>query len=117
MLKLWKNCDVYAPAHLGKRDILVMGTQIWKIEADLSAWESVPEIEVLDLGGAIVCPGLVDLHVHVTGGGGEQGPASRTPEIKLSELTCNGVTTVLGLLGTDGISRSLENLLFKDITI
>lgn len=113
MLKLWKNCDVYAPAHLGKRDILVMGTQIWKIEADLSAWESVPEIEVLDLGGAIVCPGLVDLHVHVTGGGGEQGPASRTPEIKLSELTCNGVTTVLGLLGTDGISRSLENLLFK----
>ena len=65
MLKLWKNCDVYAPAHLGKRDILVMGTQIWKIEADLSAWESVPEIEVLDLGGAIVCPGLVDLHVDV----------------------------------------------------
>ena len=113
MLKLWKNCDLYAPAHLGKQDILVLGAQIWKIGSDLSAWEAIPEIEVLDLGGSIVCPGLIDLHVHVTGGGGEQGPASRTPEIQLSELTKNGVTTVLGLLGTDGISRSLENLLFK----
>ena len=113
MLKLWKNCDLYAPAHLGKQDILVLGGQIWKIGSDLSAWEAIPEIEVLDLGGSIVCPGLIDLHVHVTGGGGEQGPASRTPEIQLSELTKNGVTTVLGLLGTDGISRSLENLLFK----
>ena len=37
MLKLWKNCDIYAPAHLGKRDILIMGGKIWKIEADLSA--------------------------------------------------------------------------------
>lgn len=113
MLKLWKNCDIYAPAHLGKRDILIMGGKIWKIEADLSAWEAFPEIEVLDLAGRTVCPGLIDLHVHVTGGGGEQGPASRTPEIRLTELTKNGVTTVVGLLGTDGISRSLENLLFK----
>ena len=49
----------------------------------------------------------------MTGGGGEQGPASRTPESKLTDFTRNGVTTVLGLLGTDGVSRSLENLLFK----
>lgn len=113
MLKLWKNCDLYAPEHLGKQDILVANDKIWKVGPDLSAWERVPETEVLDLNGAVVCPGLVDLHVHVTGGGGEQGPTSRTPEIQLSDLTRNGVTTVLGLLGTDGISRSLENLLFK----
>ena len=73
MLKLWKNCDIYAPAHLGKRDILIMGGKIWRIEADLSAWEAFPEIEVLDLAGRTVCPGLIDLHVHVTGGGGAQG--------------------------------------------
>lgn len=53
------------------------------------------------------------MHVHVTGGGGEKGPASRTPDSRLSEFTTNGVTTVVGLLGTDGVSRSLENLLFK----
>ena len=87
MLKLWKNCDIYAPAHLGKRDILIMGGKIWKIEADLSAWEAFPEIEVLDLAGRTVCPGLIDLHVHVTGGGGEQGPASRTPE-KIGRASC-----------------------------
>ncbi|MEA5040060.1 MAG: beta-aspartyl-peptidase [Clostridiaceae bacterium] len=113
MLKLWKNCDIYAPAHLGKRDILVLGDQIYKVEPDLSRWESLPETEVLDLHGMTVCPGLVDIHVHVTGGGGEQGPVSRVPEIRLTDLTLSGVTTVLGLLGTDGISRSLENLLFK----
>ena len=113
MLKLWKNCNVYAPAHLGLRDILMEGGRIAAVGEDLSDWERAPEIEVRDLGGAIVCPGLIDLHVHVTGGGGEQGPASRTPELQLTDFTRNGVTSVVGLRGTDGISRSLENLLAK----
>lgn len=113
MIRLWKNCDVYAPAHLGKRDILILNDKIHLVEKDLSAWEAVPGVEKLDLGGVVVCPGIVDMHVHVTGGGGEQGPASRVPEIRLTDLTQNGVTTVLGLLGTDGISRAPEDLLFK----
>ena len=71
MLVLWKNCDVYAPAHLGLRDILIEGEKIAAVGEDLSAWEQVPQITVRDLGGAVVCPGLIDLHVHVTGGGGE----------------------------------------------
>ena len=95
MLKLWKNCDVYAPAHLGRRDILMEGGVIAAVEPDLSRWESAPEIESRDLAGAVVCPGLIDLHVHVTGGGGEQGPASRTPELQLTDFTRNGVTSVL----------------------
>lgn len=113
MLTLWKNCDVYAPAHLGIRDILIEGSVIAEIGEDLSAWLSAPHVEVRDMAGAVVCPGLVDIHVHVTGGGGEQGPASRTPELQLTDFTLNGVTSVVGLLGTDGISRGLENLLFK----
>lgn len=113
MLTLWKNCDVYAPAHLGLRDILVEDQKIAAVAEDLSAWEAAPEITVRDMGGAMVCPGLMDIHVHVTGGGGEQGPASRTPELQLTDFTLNGVTSVVGLLGTDGVSRSLENLLSK----
>ncbi|MGI5977572.1 MAG: beta-aspartyl-peptidase [Candidatus Limivicinus sp.] len=113
MFKLWKNCDLYAPEHIGICDILVFGDKIYKIGPDLSAWSSCGDTETLDLSGMKVCPGLVDMHIHVTGGGGEQGPASRTPEIKTGELITNGVTTLMGLLGTDGISRSLENLLFK----
>ena len=58
-------------------------------------------------------PGYIDLHVHITGGGGEQGPSSRVPESQLSVFLRNGITTVVGLLGTDGITRSLENLVAK----
>ncbi len=113
MLTLWKNCDVYAPVHLGVRDILLEGGRIAAIGDNLDMWFSAPEIDVRDMEGEIVCPGLIDQHVHVTGGGGEQGPVSRTPELKLTDFTLNGVTSVVGLLGTDGVSRSLENLLFK----
>jgi beta-aspartyl-dipeptidase (metallo-type) len=112
-MKLLKQADVYAPEHLGRRDILLEGDKIAAIEEDLSFWAAIPQVEVEDLQGAIVCPGFVDMHIHVTGGGGEDGPASRVPEITLSQLTENGVTTLVGLLGTDGISRSLENLLTK----
>lgn len=113
MLKLLKNCDVYAPKHLGMRDILLAGDKIMKVAEKIEGYEGLDGVEVMDLHGAIVTPGLIDIHVHVTGGGGEQGYHSRTPELNLSELIRSGVTTVLGLLGTDGTSRSLENLLGK----
>ncbi|CAF3407482.1 unnamed protein product [Rotaria socialis] len=61
----------------------------------------------------IVIPGLVDVHVHAIGGGGEQGPYSRTPESRLSQLINGGLTTIVGILGTDGVTRSLSSLLQK----
>lgn len=113
MLKLLKNCDVYAPNHLGMRDILVAEGKIIKIDTKIEGYDTLDTVEIIDMGGKITTPGLIDIHVHVTGGGGEQGYHSRTPELNLSELVECGVTTVLGLLGTDGTSRSLENLLGK----
>ncbi len=113
MLKLLKNCDVYAPEHLGMRDILLADQKIMLVQPKIEGYEGLEGVKVIDCSGAIVTPGLIDIHVHVTGGGGEQGYHSRTPELNLSELLQNGVTTVLGLLGTDGTSRSLENLLGK----
>jgi beta-aspartyl-dipeptidase (metallo-type) len=113
MLTLLKNCSVYAPAPLGRRDILIAGGSIEAMEEDLSRFEGLPDVETVDVGGALACPGLFDIHVHVTGGGGEQGPTSRMPELSLEDFTANGVSCVVGLLGTDGVSRSLENLLFK----
>ena len=67
----------------------------------------------MDAEGRTVVPGYIDLHEHITGGGGEGGPSTRVPEAPISTLVKNGVTTVTGLLGTDGITRSLENLLAK----
>lgn len=113
MLQLLKNCKTYTPKYLGIRDVLIANSKIIDIGPDLRTWEHAPNIEVRNLDGRILVPGLVDNHVHVTGGGGEQGPVSRTPELKLTDFTLNGVSSVVGLLGTDGISRSLENLLAK----
>jgi beta-aspartyl-dipeptidase (metallo-type) len=64
----------------------------------------------IDAKGCVVVPGFVDIHVHITGGGGELGPASRPPAGRVQEMIEGGMTTVVGVLGTDCVSRSLENL-------
>ena len=56
-------------------------------------------------------PGLVDGHAHITGGGGEQGFSSKIPAPFLSDYILAGVTTVIGVLGTDDTTRSTESLL------
>lgn len=58
-------------------------------------------------------PGIVDLHVHIAGAGGEGGFSTRTPEMSLTNLILSGITTCVGLLGTDGTTRSMGNLLAK----
>ena len=52
----------------------------------------VPQGVLLEEGRTLV-PGYIDLHVHITGGGGEQGPTSRVPESQLSVFVENGITT------------------------
>ena len=108
---LVKNAEVYAPEYLGKKDVLICGGKIEKIQDEIG---SLPvECEVLDAEGKMLTPGFIDQHVHITGGGGEGSFHTRTPELQLSELVENGITTVIGLLGTDGITRSVENLYAK----
>ena len=113
MIKLLKNARVYAPAPLGVKDILIVGEKICRIDDRIEGYEGLPDVEVFDLEGRTLVPGYIDLHVHITGGGGEQGPTSRVPESQLSVFVENGITTVVGLLGTDGITRSIENLVAK----
>jgi len=112
-LILFKNADVYAPKHLGYKDVLVEGRKIVAIEEAINGYDNLTNVQVIDVNGKKMGPGYIDLHEHITGGGGEQGPVSRTPEATIGTLLDCGVTTVIGLLGTDGISRSLENLLAK----
>lgn len=113
MIKLLKNAQVYAPDPLGKKDILIEGEKILRMDDCIAGYEGLPDVEVYDLDGKTLVPGYIDMHVHITGGGGEQGPASRVPESQLSVFFANGITTVVGLLGTDGITRSVENLVAK----
>ena len=113
MIKLIKNAQVYAPQPLGMKDVLVVGDKICRIADKIEGYEGLPDVQVYDLAGKKLLPGYIDMHVHVTGGGGEQGPASRVPESQLSVFLKNGITTCVGLLGTDGITRSIENLVAK----
>lgn len=106
-----KGADVYAPEHLGMMDVMVCGGKIEKMAGDIPVCYE--DCQVIDGRGKILAPGIIDQHVHLTGGGGEGSFHTRAPEASFSELIRGGVTTVVGLLGTDGITRSMENLLAK----
>ncbi|PIE55351.1 MAG: beta-aspartyl-peptidase [Dethiosulfovibrio peptidovorans] len=107
---------VLEPRELGVRDILIAGGIILAMEPkiDQRAVETLfPDIRILDVSGLLVTPGLIDQHNHFNGAGGEGGPAFRTPPAQLSSFVRAGITGAVGLLGTDGFSRSLTELLAK----
>lgn len=112
MIKLLKNCDVFSPEPMGMNDILIGGELILAISKKIDAPLGV-DTEIYDMQGLTIAPGLVDAHVHIAGAGGEGGPATRTPEMQLSQFIKAGVTTVIGCLGTDGLTRNLESVLMK----
>jgi beta-aspartyl-dipeptidase (metallo-type) len=109
-----KKAELFQPRFLGKKDILIAGGKIIAIENDIDInWPKSFEIVIIDGSGKKVIPGLIDAHVHIAGAGGEGGPATRTPEMQLSQMLDGGITTVIGCLGTDGFTRSLEGVLMK----
>lgn len=112
MFKFLKNGICYGPQYLGNKDILIVLNKIYKIDDNIAA-ENLPNVEIIDCTDKIVCPGFIDQHLHITGGGGEEGFVSRIPEIKLRDIVSAGVTTVVGVLGFDSITRNIEGLLAK----
>lgn len=105
-----KNAHVYAPQDKGIQDVWIAGG---KIEVVSKTLPIIDGIDCIDATGKILTPGLIDRHVHITGGGGEGGFCTQAPAVTASRLIHGGLTTVVGLLGTDGITRSVENLVAK----
>lgn len=72
---------VYTPDNMGRRNLLIGGGKILGMfEPDAPEVESLINsgiCNIVNASGASVVPGLVDIHVHVTGGGGESGPESK----------------------------------------
>ena len=116
MLELVLNADLYAPKRLGHRHLLVAAERIAWIGSEIPDLKGVP-VNRTDLEGRRVIPGLVDGHVHITGGGGEAGPESRVRSPALSAFTQAGITSVIGLLGTDDNIRSPEELLVATLAL
>ncbi|CCQ10059.1 Isoaspartyl dipeptidase [Pseudoalteromonas luteoviolacea B = ATCC 29581] len=112
MLTLLKGACVFAPTPLGHKDVLLAGEKIIAIE-DTIALDSSLSIDIVDATQYYLIPGLVDSLVHISGGGGEAGFASRTPQMNVTDAFRAGITTVVGALGTDDVSRTHSDLLAK----
>lgn len=112
MFKLLKKGHCFNPDDVGIKDILVAYDKICDVKNEIFQ-DKLWDVEVIDCRGCLVCPGLIDQHVHILGGGGEQGPVSRIPEIMYSEVVEAGVTTLVGVLGFDSVTRSIAGLLAK----
>jgi beta-aspartyl-dipeptidase (metallo-type) len=108
---LFKNARLYSPKEIGNTDILVSGSAIIAIEENLSITGL--NYTTIDLNNQIVTPGFIDQHVHVLGAGGKRGFGSMTNELTAKDLLSVGTTTVVGLLGTDGVTRSPKSLYAK----
>jgi beta-aspartyl-dipeptidase (metallo-type) len=107
-----ENGDVYTPAPRGRATVVVAGDRVvWVSDPPFNPGSFEPE--VIDAVGCIVVPGLIDPHIHLIGGSGEKGWGSATPELSARELLAAGITTIIGLLGTDTTTRTLPALLAK----
>ncbi|KKL05726.1 hypothetical protein LCGC14_2603140, partial [marine sediment metagenome] len=112
MLTLIRGANLYTPSPQGQMDVLIAGSKVIDFRTEIKL-ESNTEVKIIDGRGSILAPGFVDSLVHITGGGGEAGFTSRTPEMNLTDATLAGITTVIAALGTDSSSRTLTNLVAK----
>lgn len=110
---LIKNGEVYSPTANGEQDILVSNDKIAFIQKGMTLENTSLPIQILDASNCFIVPGFIDSHVHLIGGGGEGGFKTRTPELLLSDCIKSGITTVIGVLGTDGTTRTMPSLLAK----
>jgi len=109
---LIRGVSVHAPTPQGKNDLLLGAGRIIAVGPRIEP-PSWMDVQVVHAEGLLAVPGLIDLHVHLIGGGGEMGPSSRCPEATLATLTTAGITTVVGVMGTDSETRHLSSLLAK----
>lgn len=114
-MKLIKNARLYTAENNELSEILISGNKILKIASQIETGNL--DVEVIDAKGALVTPGLIDLHVHVIGGGGQTGFSSLAPEVRVTKLIECGTTTVVGMLGTDGFVKQLPQLYAKTMSL
>lgn len=115
-LRLIRATEVLAPSPLGAQDILIGGSKILAMGPDLASpqgWGSLVKAEQLPKGRLV--PGFIDQHVHFLGGG--DGDGARMPELNADAFSRAGITTAVGLLGSDTETKTLPMLLRKAVEL
>lgn len=98
---------------IGGGSILAVRPEHQSNGTSTGAWAE-NEPPAIECRGLAILPGLVDLSLHASGDcTAEGGYFDRTPEASLSDLLNAGVTTFVGVLGRDTVSRSPKSLLSK----
>ena len=110
MLHRLNNLKLFAPSPLGLSNILVAAGKIVAISKDKIEIDTKLLVSDEDFAGKRCIPGLIDGHAHITGGGAEAGFKTKVPPLQLSGFTQAGVTSVIGLLGTDDTTRNISSL-------
>lgn len=113
MFTLIKNIKTVGSDSPNPKDLLLSGERIVAVKKPGQIKIEGLEVMTIDGNGMTAVPGLIDPHVHILGGGGEGGPATRAPELRLEDSLSSGVTTVIGCLGTDSVTRHPSSLLAK----
>lgn len=115
MFRLIQNVNVFRGGGWRSSQLLLAGTEIALLDDTLELL--IPGLTVTDGQGMYAIAGYVDRHVHITGGGGEGGFSNEVAPLRAEALVRAGVTTVVGLLGTDGTTRSVESLCAKAMAL
>ncbi len=110
MIHRLNNVNVFSPSPLGTVNLLVVADKIVKISSSKIEVGNLSLNSDIDFEGKRLIPGIIDGHAHITGGGGEAGFKTKVPPVHLSQYTSAGVTSVVGLLGTDDTTRNTSSI-------
>ncbi|MCF6320114.1 MAG: beta-aspartyl-peptidase [Proteobacteria bacterium] len=111
MIHRLSNVEIYAPVPMGICHLLIAAGKIVAISKNTIEIDQNLLASDIDFAGKRLIPGLIDGHAHITGGGGEAGFKTKVPAVNLSQYTKAGVTTVVGLLGTDDTTRNTSSVI------
>ncbi|MDD3009834.1 MAG: hypothetical protein PHU97_00765 [Bacteroidales bacterium] len=113
MLTLLKSCEIYAPDYLGIGDILLGGTKILAIKKEIHPPAGM-ETELINCSGYMVFPGLIDPVCFFCGNGADEEEQRQNNASDFAEAAfVSGVSSVIGTLGWNDITRSAGELLQK----
>lgn len=111
MIHRLNNVNAFCPKSIGKVNLLIAADKIVAISANKIEIDESLLASDFDFNGKRLIPGLIDGHAHITGGGGEAGFKTKVPPVNLTQYTSAGVTSVVGLLGTDDTTRSTSSII------